>query len=94
VWLLKERIPLQYEIGEVTAMRKFLAVAVLGGALALGTGAAFASENGNNEYLPPFQAAPSVTTSQAGSDQSMVAGGDEGKGTSVYQQLRDDNIGN
>ena len=73
-------------------MRKFLAVAVLGGTLALGTGAAFASDNGNLEYLPPFQAAESVTANQAGSDQAMVAG-DNGTGSRPYERLHDENFG-
>ena len=73
-------------------MRKLLAVAVLGGALALGTGAAFASENDNNEYLPPFQAEQIVTPSQAGSEQSMVAGGNE-MGSRPYEQLHNENFG-
>jgi hypothetical protein len=92
VWLLKGRIALQYELGEVSAMRKLMAVAVLGAGLALSTGAAFASENGNTEYLPPFQAEQSVTTSQAGSDQSMVAGGNE-MGSRPYEQLHNENFG-
>lgn len=74
-------------------MRKFLAVTVLGASLALGTGAAFASDtvdyNGPHA-VPPVQSVSSV--SEAGSSQSMVAGGDNGTQT-VYQQLREENFG-
>jgi hypothetical protein len=78
-------------MGEVSEMRKFVAVAILGGALALGTGAAFASDN--VDFRPPYQPMQSVSTaSQDGSDQSMVAGGNS-TGSGPYEQLRDNNTG-
>ncbi len=73
-------------------MQKFVAVAVLGAALAFGAGAAWASDT--VDYKPPYQSMQSVSTaSQVGSDHSMVAGGDSGTATSVYQQLREENFG-
>ncbi len=70
-------------------MRKFLAVAILGSTLALGTGAALASDTVDHGIGDqPVQSVSSV----ADFGQSVVAGGDNTTQT-VYQRLREENFG-
>lgn len=74
---------------EVSEMRKFLAMAVLGSVLAFGAGTALASDtvdHGIGDTGTP------IVSSQTDDDQSVVAGGDNTP-HGVYQQLRDENFG-
>ena len=75
-------------------MRQFLAVAFLGAALAFDASVALASDQ--VDYVPSYQrtySAPAVSQALilAQSGESVVAGGNV-TATSVYRQLREENI--
>ncbi len=92
---VEERIPLQYAMGEVSEMRQFLAMAVLGATLAFGASAALAGEK--VDYRPPYEPMQSVSVisgtmnHQMAPSGSAVAGGGNTTATDVFRQLRDEN---
>ncbi len=87
-----------YMMGEVSAMRQFLAVAFLGATLAFSASAAFAFGD-KVDYVPSYQPAQSVVqptqnvsiVSRTESSVSTFAGGRNTTATDVYRQLREDN---
>jgi len=82
-------------MGEVSEMRQFLAMAVLGATLAFGASAALAGEK--VDYRAPYEPTQSVSVMsgtmnhQTASSGSVLAGGGNTTATDVYRQLRDDN---